>query len=80
MNMGCHAILQRLNLVPRGYIILDITQSFRRISGDFRENLRSFSLREILSPRKLDEKLDEKNMEIIINFRKNMMAQPSFYY
>ena len=39
--MGCHAIffLQRLNLVPRGYIILDRTHSFYGISGDSPENL-----------------------------------------
>ena len=41
MKMGCHVIffLQRLNLVPRGYIILDRTHSFHGISGDSPENL-----------------------------------------
>ena len=48
MKMGCHAIffLQRLNLVPRGNIILDRTQSFHGISGDSSENLRKLSLHE----------------------------------
>ena len=31
--------LQRLNLVPRGYIILDRTHSFHGILGDSSENL-----------------------------------------
>ena len=82
MKMGCHAIffLQRLNLVPRGYINLDRTNSFHGISGEITE---TFSLRKILSPRKLDEKvriLRCERMETIIHFRKNMMAQPPFYY
>ena len=38
--------LQRLNLVPRGYIILDGTQSFHGISGDSPENLRKLSIYE----------------------------------
>ena len=80
MKMGCHAIffLQRLNLVPRGYIILIRTHSFHGTSG-----YEAFSLRKILSPRKLEEKagiLRCECMETIIHFRKNMMAQPSFYY
>ena len=55
MKMGCHAIffLQRLNLVPRGFIILDRTHSFHGIFGQFaRESAETFSLRKILSPRK----------------------------
>ena len=42
MKMGCHAIffLQRLNLIPRGYIILDGTHSFHGISRDSPKNLR----------------------------------------
>ena len=45
--MGCHAIffLQILNLVPRGYIILDRTHSFQAIS-DSPENLRKLSIYE----------------------------------
>ena len=44
MKMGCHAIffLKRLNLIPRGYIILDKTYSFHGISGYWPENLRNF--------------------------------------
>ena len=43
MKMGCHVIsfLQRLNLVPRGYIILDRTHG---ILGDSPENLRKLSV------------------------------------
>ena len=46
MKMGCHAIffLQILNLVPRGFIILERTQSFHAISGDLPENLWKFSV------------------------------------
>ena len=46
MKMGCHAIffLQRLNLVPRGYIILDGTHSLHGISGDSLENLQKLSV------------------------------------
>ena len=42
MERGCHAIffLQRLDPVSRGYIILDRTHNFHRISGDSPENLR----------------------------------------
>ena len=74
--MGCHAtfFLQRRNLVPKNYIILDRTHSFHGISGDSPENLEYFSLRKILSPRKLDEKagiLCCERMETIIHFRKN---------
>ena len=45
MKMSCYAIffLQRLNLVPKGYIILDRTQSFHGISCDSPENLRELS-------------------------------------
>ena len=48
MKMGCHAIffLQRLNLVPKGYINLDRTHSFHGISGDLPENLRKLSVYE----------------------------------
>ena len=48
MKMGCHAIffLQRLNLVPRGYIILDRTHSFHGSLGDWPENLRRLSVYE----------------------------------
>ena len=37
MKIGCPAVffLQRLNLVPRGHIILDKTHSFHRISETF---------------------------------------------
>ena len=66
MKIGCHAILflQRTNLVPRGYIILHRTHSFHRIS-------------------KIEKKagtLRFERTETIIHFRRNMMAQPSFYY
>ena len=46
MKMGCRAIffLQRLNLVPRGFIILDSTHSFHGILGDSPENLRKLSV------------------------------------
>ena len=87
MKMGSHAIffLQRPNLVPKGYIILDRTHSFHRISGDLAENLRKVSVYEKCyhPARKLDEKagiLRCERMETIIRFRWNMMAQPSFYY
>ena len=48
MKMGCHAIfsLQRLNFVPRGYIILDGKHSFHEISGDSPENLQKLPLYE----------------------------------
>ena len=84
--MGYHAIffLQRLNLIPRGYIILTRTNSFHGISDDLPNNLEKVSLCEkILSPRKLHEKagiLCFESMETIIHFRKKMMAQPSFYH
>ena len=82
MKMGCHAIffLQRLNLVPRGYIILDRTRSFHRILGNSPENM--WKLSKVLLPRKLDEKagiLRRERMETVIHFRKDMMTQPSFY-
>ena len=40
MNMASHAIffLQRLNLIPRGYIILDETRFPQNVRG-FAENL-----------------------------------------
>ena len=46
MKMGCHAIffLQKLNLVPRGYIILHRTHSFHGISSDSPESLRKLSV------------------------------------
>ena len=82
MKMGCHAIvfLQRRSLAPRGYIILDRTHSFQGIT---RKSAETFSLRKILSRRKLDEKasiLRCERMETIIHFRKNIMSQTSFYY
>ena len=42
MKRRCHAIffLQRLDPVSRGYITLDRTHNFHRISGDSPENLR----------------------------------------
>ena len=48
MKMGCHAIffLERLNLVPRSYIILDRTHSFHRILRDLPENLQKLSVYE----------------------------------
>ena len=55
-------------------------RNFGRFTGKSAE---TFSLRKILSPRKLDEKADIlccESMETIIHFRKNVMAQPSFYY
>ena len=66
MKIGCHAIffLQRTNLVPRGYIILHRTHSFHGIS-------------------KIEKKagtLRFERTETIMHFRRNMMAQPSFYY
>ena len=48
MKMGCHVIffLERLNLVPRGYIILDRAHSFHGISGDLPENMPKLSVYE----------------------------------
>ena len=48
IKMGCYAIffLQRLNLVVKGYIILDRTLSFHGILGDSPENLRKHSVYE----------------------------------
>ena len=45
---GYHAIffLERLNLVPRDYIILDRIHSFHGILGDSPENLRKLSFYE----------------------------------
>ena len=86
MKMGCQAIffLQRLNLVPRGYINLDRTHSFHGILGDLPENLWKLSIYEkCFSTMKLDEKagiLRCERMETIIHFRNNMTAQPSFYH
>ena len=61
--------LQRLNLVPRSYINLDITQ-FPRNFGQFaQKSAETFILWKILS-----------RMETIIHFRKNMISQPLFYY
>ena len=73
--------LQRLNLVSKGYNILDKKHSFHGISGNLPENLQKFS--KILWPSKLDEKADIlccERMETIIHFRNNMMAQLPFYY
>ena len=84
--MECHAIflLQRLNLVPRDYIILDRTYSFHGISVNSLENLRKLSVyKKNLSPIKLDEKagiLRCGQVQAMIRFRKNMMTEPSFYY
>ena len=83
MKMRCHVIFfsQRLNLVPRGYIILDRTHSFHGIWGNSPENLRQLS--KILLPSKLDERagiLRCERMKTIIHFRNNMMAQLPFYY
>ena len=86
MKMDSHTILflQRLNLIPRGYIILDRTHSFHGISDKFfRKPVETFSLQEILSTRKFDKKasiLCCECMETTIHFKKNMLAQPSFYY
>ena len=74
---------QRLNLVPR--VIYHFRQNtqflwiFRRFT---QKSAETFSLRKILSLRKLDEKVSIlccERMETIIQFGKNMMAQPSFY-
>ena len=48
VKMDCHVIffLERLNLVPRDYIILDTTHSFHGISGDSPENLPKLSVYE----------------------------------
>ena len=70
MKMGCHAIffLQRVNLVPRSYIILDRTHKytythththtqFPRAFGRFsRKSAETFGLRKTLFPSKLDKK------------------------
>ena len=86
MKMDSHAalFLQRLSLIPRGYIILDRTYSFHRIADKFaRKSVETFSLQEILSTRKFDKKasiLCCECMETTIHFKKNMLAQPSFYY
>ena len=86
MKMECHAIflLQRPNLVPRDYIILDRTHSFHGISVNLLENLRKLSVyKNFLSPIKLDEKagiLHCEQVQAMIRFRKNMMTEPSFYY
>ena len=76
MKMVCQEIsfLQRLNLVPRGYIILDRTHSFHGIFWWFaRKSAETFNLRKILSPMKLDEKagiLRCKRIKTIIHCRK----------
>ena len=46
--MSCQVIffLQRPNLVPKGYIILDRTHSFHRISGDLPKILWKISVYE----------------------------------
>ena len=48
IKMGCHAIffLQGLNLVPKGYIILDRTHSFHIISGSSPKNMQKLSVYE----------------------------------
>ena len=79
MKTDCHAIflLQRLNLVPRDYIILDRTYSFHGIWVNSLENLCN------LLPIILDEKagiLRCGQVEAIIRFMKNMMTERSFYY
>ena len=54
-----------------------------QVSLLFSKIIGSFQFTNILSPRKLDENagiLHCERMETIIHFRKNMMAQPSFYY
>ena len=59
MKIGWNAIffLQRLNLFPRGYIISERTHNFHEISADSpKKSVETFSLRKILSPRKLDKK------------------------
>ena len=86
VKIDCHVIffLERLNLVPRGLYHFRYNTQFPRDFGRFtRKSAETFILRKILSPRKLDEKagiLRRERMEIIIHFRKNMMAQSSFYY
>ena len=76
IKIGCHAIfyLQRLNVLPKGYIIFDRADSFH-------ENLRKLSVYE-KSPRKLDKKPAFYAVKAwkplsIIHFRKNMI---SFYH
>ena len=41
MKTGCHAVFffQRLNLFPKGYVILDRTHSFQGILADLPKNL-----------------------------------------
>ena len=86
IRMDCHAIffLHRFNLVLKDYIVLDKTHSFHRISGDLPKNLQTLSVcKKILSPRKLGEKTEIlccEHIKTMIHFRKNVMAQPSFYY
>ena len=74
MKMDFHVIffLQILNLVPRGYIILDRTHSFHGILGDSPENLRKLSVYEKFMTQDI---LRCERMETIIHFRKNMMVQ-----
>ena len=64
-------------------LFLAKTQFPRNFRRSAQKSAETFGLQKILSPRKLDEKtliLRCECLEIIIHFRKNMMAQPSFYY
>ena len=61
MKMDCHEIFffQRLNLDPRGYLILDTAQSFLGISSDSPKNLQNLLVYE-----KLDEKIRRNTQKI----------------
>ena len=59
------------------------TQVPRNFGRFVRKSAETFSLRENLPLRKLDEKagiLRCERMETIVHFRENMVTQPSFYY
>ena len=58
MEMGCHAIffLQRVNFVPRSYIILDRTHNFHGLLGDSPENQQKPSFKENSIPQQIRRK------------------------
>ena len=70
-GLPCDLFLQRLNLILKGYIILDRTHSSHGISGNSPKNMRKLSVY---------KKAGILRCELMIHFRKNMIAQPSFYY
>ena len=82
MSYNAIFFFQRLNLIPKGYIILDRMHSFQGIFGDSSKNLWTLSVYEkFYHP----GNLTKKSPFLAVNawkhsFRKNMMTQPIFYY